>query len=158
LVNCAQVHVFHERLNRRPETATRAIRKSIHGQRYPVEGPIMSDEQWQGRIEGALNAHFKQPDGSSRPGTDWKIGLRRGDETRTVIVRAYLADTVSAATRGNTNYQGQTVLGYVFDRLAAGWIPADGPPAAMTILDPSPGQAVPALPQKRGLLSRLLGR
>jgi hypothetical protein len=134
------------------------MRKSIHGATYSVEEPMTADEQWQGRVESALHAHFKQPDGSSRPGTDWKIGLRRGDETRTVIVRAYLADTVSAATRANTNYQGQTVLGYVFDRLAAGWVPADEPLPGLTILDPSPDQAVPALPQKRGLLSRLLGR
>jgi hypothetical protein len=118
----------------------------------------MPDEQWQGRIESVLNAHFKQPDGSSRPGTDWKIGLRRGDDIQTVIVRAYLADTVSTATRANTNYQGQTVLGYVFNRLADGWTPADGPLPGLTILDPSPGQPVPAPPQKRGLLGRLLGR
>jgi hypothetical protein len=118
----------------------------------------MPDEQWQARVEGALNAHFKQPDGSSRPGTDWKIGLRRGDEIRTVIVRAYLADTVSTATRENTNYQGQTVLGYIFDRLKTGWTPVDGPlPGLITILDPQPGQAVPAPPQKRGLLGRLFG-
>jgi hypothetical protein len=118
----------------------------------------MADEQWQARVEGALNAHFKQDDGASRPGTDWKIGLRRGAEMQSVIVRAYLADTVSQATRANTNYQGQTVLDYVFDRLAAGWTPADGPLPGLTILDPTPGQAVPAPPQKSGLLGRLFGR
>ena len=51
----------------------------------------MPDEPWQVRVESALNAHFKQPDGSSRPGTDWKIGLKRGNEIQTTIVRAYLA-------------------------------------------------------------------
>jgi hypothetical protein len=119
---------------------------------------MMSEEHWQIRVEGALNAHFKQPDGSSRPGTDWKIGLKRGDEIQTVFVRAYLADTVGAATRENTNYQGETVLGYVSDRLTAGWTPSDGPLPGLTILDPRPGQAVPASPRKRGLLGRLFGR
>ena len=118
----------------------------------------MPDEPWQVRVESALNAHFKQPDGSSRPGTDWKIGLKRGNEIQTTIVRAYLGDTVSAATREDTNYQGQTVLGYVFDRLNAGWTPADGSLPGLTILDPQPGQAIAAPPQKRGLLGRLFGR
>jgi hypothetical protein len=117
----------------------------------------MPDDPWQARVEGALNAHFKQPDGSSRPGTDWKVGLRRGAETQTLFVRAYLADNVTEATRANTDYQAQTVIGYVFDRLGAGWNPADGPLPALTILDPTPGQPVPP-PAKRSLLSRLLGR
>jgi hypothetical protein len=122
-----------------------------------VREKVMPDEQWQARTEGSLNAHFKQADGSSRPGTDWKIGLRRGAETQTIFVRAYLADSATKATRANTNYQAQTVIGYVFDRLAAGWTPADGPLPGLTILDPQPGQAVPP-PPKRGLLDRLLGR
>jgi hypothetical protein len=117
----------------------------------------MSDEQWQGRIEGALEAHFKQPNGSSRPGKDWKIGLKRGADIHTIFVRAYLADNASNATRANTNYQAQTVLGYVFDRLDQGWSPADGPLPGLTILDPAPGQEVPP-PPKRGLFARLLGR
>ena len=117
----------------------------------------MPDEPLQARVEGALNAHFKQDDGSSRPGTDWKIGLKRGDETQTIFVRAYLADGVSKATRDDTAYQGQTVIGYVFDRLGGGWTPADGPLPALTILDPKPGQAA-SPPPKRGLLGRPLGR
>jgi hypothetical protein len=117
----------------------------------------MPDEQWQARVEGGLNAHFKQADGSSRPGTDWKIGLKRGDATHTILVRAYLADGVTKATRDNTTYQAQTVIGYVFDRLAAGWTPKDAPLPGLTILDPKPGQIAPAA-LKRGLLGRLFGR
>ena len=117
----------------------------------------MADEQWQARVEAALNAHFKQGDGSSRPGTDWKIGLKHGDDMQTIFVRAYLADGISAATRANTNYQGETVIGYVFDRLAQGWTPAAGPLPALTILDPKPGHEVAPPPQKRGLLGRLFG-
>jgi hypothetical protein len=117
----------------------------------------MPDEPWQARIEGALNAHFKQADGSSRPGVDYAVGLKRGEETRRIIVRAYLADGVSRATRANTNYQGQTVIGYVFDRLDAGWTPDAGPLPPVTILDPKPGQPVPD-PPRRSLLSRVFGR
>ena len=115
----------------------------------------MADTEWQARIEGAFDAYFKQADGSSRPGRDW--GLRRGDELHTILVRAYLAERASKATRRNTNYQAQTVIGYVFDRLGGGWTPADGPLPGLTILDPSPGQPVPP-PPKRGLLSRLFCR
>jgi hypothetical protein len=97
----------------------------------------MPEQQWQARVEGALNAHFKQENAPSRPGTDWKIGLKRGDETYSVFVRAYLADGVSKATRDDTTYQGQTVIGYVFDRLAAGWSPAEAPLPALTILTPN---------------------
>ena len=37
---------------------------------------------WLMRVEGGLAASFKQPDGTSRPGTDWKIGIKRGDVER----------------------------------------------------------------------------
>lgn len=49
------------------------------------------------------------------------------------------------------------MIGYVFDRLDAGWTPDAGPLPPLTILDPKPGQPVPGLPQ-RGLLSRVFGR
>jgi hypothetical protein len=118
----------------------------------------MANQQWQARVEGALHAHFKQDDGSSRPGTDWKVGLKRGDETHIIFVRAYLADGVTKATRDDTTYQGQTVIGYVFDRLAAGWTPAAEPLPGLTILDPKPDHVAPTpAPRKRGFLSRLFG-
>ena len=113
----------------------------------------MAEPQWQARIEGALSASFYQPDGSSRPGTDYAVGLKRGEQTHKVSVRAYLAETVSAATRSNTEYQAQTVLDFVFDRLAAGWTPQSGPLPALTILDPSPGQ--PVAPPRKGPSARL---
>jgi hypothetical protein len=116
----------------------------------------MADDQWTARAEGALQAHFIGDDGVSRPGTDYAIGLIRGTETRRIIVRAFLADNISAATRADREYQGQTVLGYVFDRLAAGWTPADGDLPPLTIHDPKPG-TTPGAP-RRSLLSRLLGR
>ena len=87
----------------------------------------MADEQqWLMRIEGALSANFFQADGSSRPGTDWAVGLKRGDTTYKVMVRAYLSDDVTKRARSDTHYQGQTVLGYVGDLLARGWTPERG--------------------------------
>jgi hypothetical protein len=66
---------------------------------------------------------------------------------------------MSKAARADAYYQGQTVLGYVFDRLNAGWVP-NGEPyplPALTILEPSPDY-VPPVPPKRGLLARLFGK
>jgi hypothetical protein len=117
----------------------------------------VANPPWQVRAEGALSAHFKQADGSSRPAKDWKIGLKHGDEAHTIFVRTYLAESVTKATRDDTSYQGQTVIGYVFDRLGAGWTPTDGPLPPLTILDPKPGHAPPP-PPKRSLFGRLFGR
>ena len=87
----------------------------------------MADEQqWLMRIEGALSANFFQPGGSSRPGTDWAVGLQWGDRTYKVMVRAYLGDDMTKRARSDTQYQGQTVLGYVGDLLAQGWAPEQG--------------------------------
>ncbi|MGH9940771.1 MAG: hypothetical protein ACRD9R_00240 [Pyrinomonadaceae bacterium] len=83
----------------------------------------MSESQWLMRIEGGLNAHFIQSDGSSRPGTDWAIGLKRGDETHTVMVRAYLSEDATKRTRADDEYQAQTVMGYLNDLLEQGWTP-----------------------------------
>jgi hypothetical protein len=98
---------------------------------------MVSEVQWQARIEGGLNAHFKQPDGTSRPGTDWTVGLRHGGEMYSIFVRAYLSDDLSGKYRKDTNYQGQTVLGYVFDMLEKGWHPAQAQDIlTLTILNP----------------------
>jgi hypothetical protein len=118
----------------------------------------VSAADWQARIDGALAAHFKQPDGSSRPGLDYQLSLQRGEAIHRIVVRAYLAKDLTPATLGDAEYQAQTVLGYIFDRLGQGWVP-DGdsnPLPAVTILNPAPGY-VHAAPRKRGWLARLLG-
>ena len=98
----------------------------------------MTDEQqWLMRIEGALSAHFLQPDGSSRPGTDWAVELKRGDSTYKVIVRAYLGDDLTERARSDKQYQGQTVLGYVGDLLAQGWTPEQGGDLVVIIQNPT---------------------
>ena len=102
----------------------------------------MADEQqWLMRVEGALSANFFQPDGSSRPGTDWAVGLQRGDHTYKVMVRAYLGDDMTKRAKGDTQYQGQTVLGYVGDLLAQGWTPEQGGDLVIVIQNPAGEQA-----------------
>jgi hypothetical protein len=118
----------------------------------------MSAEVWQAKIDGTLAAHFKQPDGSSRPGIDYKLSLKQGDTIHQISVRAYLSDDLTPAARGDAYYQGRTVIGYIFDRLKQGWVPTgeDFPLPALTILNPAPDYA-PPMP-KRGFLARLFGK
>ena len=119
----------------------------------------MSTEGWQARIDDTLQAAFKQPDGSSRQGTDYKLSLKQGDAVQQIIVRAYLAADLTPAARADAHYQGQTVIGYVFDRLNQGWLPNGEayPLPALTILNPAPDYVPPAPPPKRGFLARLFG-
>ena len=107
----------------------------------------MTDEPWLMRVEGALDAHFKQPDGPSRPGTDWVIGLKRGDELHQVRVRSYLSPDATAATRGDTTYLGRTVMQYLDDLLRSGWHPSQQREHVITIGNPLPGTQ-PSAPRK----------
>lgn len=89
------------------------------------------------RIEGALSAHFIQPDGSSRPGTDWSVGLKQGEREYHVMVRTYFSDDMTKRARADTEYQGHTVFGYLNDLLAGGWRPDQGGELAITIQNPT---------------------
>lgn len=100
----------------------------------------MSDApQWLMRIEGSLTANFFQPDGSSRPGTDWKVGVQHGADAYQVMVRSYLSNDATSKTRKDTNYQGQKVMGYVNDLIEKGWRPDSPIPSFITIGNPSTG-------------------
>ena len=48
----------------------------------------MSDGEWLMRIENGLSAQFKEPNGTSRPGVHWAIGIKRGEETFKVRTEA----------------------------------------------------------------------
>jgi len=89
---------------------------------------------WLGRAEDMLSAHFFDEAGVSRPGVDVRIGLKQGDALYSVMVRAFLGDSMSAKARKDTQYLAQTALGYVFDRLDAGWRPGQSalPPITIT--------------------------
>lgn len=81
--------------------------------------------------------------------------LKRGEEIRRVMVRAYLSPDLTAAARRDAEYHMQTVTRYVFDRLCAGWTPDQQlPPLIILNPDPADGQGAS---RKRGLLGRLFG-
>lgn len=88
------------------------------------------DQTWIGSIEEALNAHFTQPDGTSRPGTHWRVDLTRGEQAYTTLVLTYRPDGIAP----DVETQARVVLRYVFDRLAAGWTPEHGdlPPITLS--------------------------
>ena len=85
----------------------------------------MPDEPWLMRIEGALAAHFKQEDGSSRPGVLWTVGLKQGETYYKVMVKAMLTDDATPETREDHEYQARTVMQYLNDQIEAGWLPED---------------------------------
>ncbi|HVG28229.1 MAG TPA: hypothetical protein VM864_00775 [Pyrinomonadaceae bacterium] len=98
---------------------------------------MTNEDQWLMRINGALSAHFFQPDGGSRPGTDWSVELKQGERQYQVMVRAYLSEDMTESARADTEYQGQTVLGYVSDLLSGGWRPEQGGELEITIRNPT---------------------
>src|SRR5262245_12023875 len=100
---------------------------------------MTNEPQWLMRIHGGLSAHFFQPDGSSRPGTDWTVGLKRGESIYNVTVRAYLSEDATKRTRADTEYQGKTVLGYLSDLLAEGWKPNQKGDLVIVIQNPRGG-------------------
>jgi hypothetical protein len=83
----------------------------------------MSESQWLMRIEDSLSAHFNEPDGSSRPGIMWTVGLKHGKDTYKVMVKGLLADDATPETRQNQGYQAETVMQYLNDQLSSGWHP-----------------------------------
>lgn len=91
-------------------------------------------QDWMLRIEGAMNASFFQEDGSSRPGTEWKVGLKNGDDEFSSVVRTYLDPGVTAATAQNIEYQARTVMQFVWDILQQGWTPGNPEEGALEIV------------------------
>jgi hypothetical protein len=110
---------------------------------------MSESEPWLMRVESGLSAHFKQPSGPSRSGTEWAIGLKRGDETHTVRVRAFLAEGVSKATRTDQGYQARTAMQYLNDLLARGWHPSERREHEIIIGDPLPVPGAAPAPRKR---------
>ena len=80
-------------------------------------------EPWLMRVEAGLSAHFNMPTGPSRPGIQWTIGLKHGEDTYQVLVKTLFADDATAETRADHEYQGQVAMQYLNDRLENGWHP-----------------------------------
>jgi hypothetical protein len=88
------------------------------------------------RVEKGLSAHFKQPNGPSRPGTDWAVGIKRGDEVHTVHVRTYMADDLAQNLRDDSQYQARTAMSYLNDMLQKGLDPTNPGELAITLTNP----------------------
>lgn len=102
----------------------------------------MSDGDWLMRVENGLSAHFKEEGGGSRPGVHWAIGIKRGQETYKVLVKALLSDDATPATRRDQKYQAQTAMQYLNDQLASGWHPSQAKEHTIYIGNPdSPSNA-----------------
>ena len=101
----------------------------------------MDESQWQIAVEDSLSAHFFQPDGSSRPGTDWGVRLHRGDSSYQVMVRSYLSDEANRATRNDSDYQARMVQEYVGGLLSEGWTPEQSDDLTMVIPNRPAGTA-----------------
>lgn len=80
-------------------------------------------DQWLMRVEGGLAAHFKVPNGPSKPGVHWAIGLKNGEQTYKVLVKALFADDATPETQKNQEYQAQVAMQYLNDQLNRGWHP-----------------------------------
>ena len=93
----------------------------------------MPDEQWQARVTGALQAHFIQPDGKSRAGTDFAVELRRGEATFNLMIRGLCRRPRVARHPRNTQYQAQTAV----DTYSTAWRRAGCPPTASCRRSPS---------------------
>jgi len=50
---------------------------------------------WHISVGNGLSAHFKQPTGPSRAGTDWAVNLERDGETTMLLVRSYQDETAT---------------------------------------------------------------
>jgi hypothetical protein len=91
---------------------------------------------WLMRVERGLSAHFTQADGTSRPGTDWPIGLKRGDEVHSVLVRTY-SDKVAPELARDSQFMANTAMGYLNDLLNQGWNPREPRELAITVTNPA---------------------
>ncbi len=98
----------------------------------------MSDGEWLMRVEKGLSAHFKVPNGPSRPGVQWVIGVKLGAAEYKVFVKALFADDATAETRANQEYQARTAMQYLNDQLRNGWRPEQEKEHTIYISNPSP--------------------
>jgi hypothetical protein len=107
-------------------------------------GPVKG---WTLFVKDGLRAHFLQPEGPSRPGTDWAVKLSLGAQQLTVLVRAY-ADDVAGTT---PKRESELVLGHVAWLIDSGWSPTSytGKPGELVYVPapPSSGDLPPDKPK-----------
>jgi hypothetical protein len=83
---------------------------------------------WQIAVLQGLQAHFKQPDGSSKPGTDWAVALRDGEREHRILVRSYIVAV-------GQDQEVQMVSQFIGELLHEGWTPDEwkGEPGELTL-------------------------
>ena len=89
------------------------------------------------RVLQGLRAHFKQPSGPSRPGTDWAISLTNLRGERRILVRTY-ADDVGHVSQ---EQDARLALEYVGKLIQSGWSPDQykGEPGELVVPKTSSG-------------------
>jgi hypothetical protein len=92
---------------------------------------MAASSDWTITVTGALRAHFKQLDGTSRPGADWIVALAQRGDVKRIMVRVYAENALGKSPE----QEAQMVAEYVGGLLGSGWSPADyhGEPGEITI-------------------------
>lgn len=89
---------------------------------------------WSIQPTSVLRAHFKQPQGPSKPGADWVVSLSSEGKTANVLVRVYAEDIKGQSPE----QEAETVVKYVGSLIQSGWTPAAyrGAPGELTYTKP----------------------
>jgi hypothetical protein len=99
------------------------------------------------RVVDGLRAHFKQPAGPSRPGTEWAISLTSSAGERQIFVRTYADDFGQLSQE----QEAQLALEYVGHLIQTGWSPEQyrGEPGELIVPNRSGAtQIATPLPQR----------
>lgn len=87
---------------------------------------------WRLSITNGLQAHFRQSNGSSRPGTDWVVVLSDGSRERRALVRTY----TDRSPRSTVEHHAAAAVAYVSQMLENGWCPnRDSEPSEFVVPD-----------------------
>jgi hypothetical protein len=91
----------------------------------------MNGINWTITVKDYLRAHFIQPDGSDKAGTDWTAVLDDGANVRRILVRAYVENGLDISAEEESHM----VASFVAERLRAGWTPEmwKGEPGELTV-------------------------
>jgi hypothetical protein len=80
----------------------------------------MTEESgWTIAVVDALRAHFKQADGTSRPGVDWAVSLTKPGQERRIIIRSYSDEVPDQPSEKAA----QSIVSFVAGLLGSGWSP-----------------------------------
>jgi hypothetical protein len=93
-----------------------------------------------------LEAHFKQPDGSSKAGTDWAVAVRDEARVHQILVRVYKDGFGQIERERETSM----VVEFVAGLLRQGWTPDQwtGCPGELTLPHSLPKEGTPVRDRK----------